>query len=129
MINNEVQRDKQYFQQTLQQSKMDLTSYLAMVKQTDEEFTKQLEGTATKRLQSQLLLEALMKQEKIEVTDEDITAEIKKMKPECDTPEKVEVELKKLNRDGFKVMIKQNKVFDLLTKQAKISEKKAEKVK
>ena len=51
--------------------------------------------------------------------------EIKKMKPEADSDEKVAAELAKVNQSGLKNMITQRKVFEFLIDHAKIKVKKS----
>lgn len=125
MVKQEIQMDKNYLTNTLSQSGANLESYLAMTKQTEEEFETKLKENATKRIQSQLILEAIEIQETIDVSDADITEEIKRLKPEADTEEKVADALNQMNQEGLKKMIKQRKVFDFLIEHAKISKKKA----
>ena len=83
-----------------------------------------LSENATKRVRSQLILEAIERQEKIDVSQEDIHAEITKLRPEATTPEQIEAELQKVDQEGFKRMIGQRKVFDFLVDHAKIKEAK-----
>ena len=125
MINYEIEQDKRYMESNLKQSGMTIETYLQMVKQSEEEFNTQLKTTSEKRVKQQLILEAIEKKEQIEATQDDIHAEIKRLKPDADTTEKIEKELKKVNQDGLKKMIQQRKVFEFLVEHAKITEKKS----
>ena len=124
MIRFEVEQDQRYFENQIKQAGSTLEGYLAMVNQTQDQYTEQLKETAIKRIQSQLILEAITKQEKIEASDDDVIAEIKRLRPEIDSDEKAQEELKKLNADGLKKMVAQQKTFDFLIGSAKITEKK-----
>ena len=96
-----------------------------MVKQTQEEFDEKLKENALKRLKSNLVLESIEKQENIEASHEEVLAEVKTMRPELDTDEKVEKELSKFNQEGLQTMVKQRKTFDFLIEHAKIVKKKS----
>ena len=102
MLTQEKNADKNYFESTLKQSGATIESYLAMTKQSNEDFENQLTTNATKRIKSQLILESIAKQESIEASDNEITEEIKRLKPEADSPEKVEEALKQMNQSGLK---------------------------
>lgn len=125
MVSNEIARDRDYFANTLKQSGTTLESYLTMVKQTQEEFDEKLKENALKRLKSNLVLESIEKQENIEASHEEVLAEVKTMRPELDTDEKVEKELSKFNQEGLQTMVKQRKTFDFLIEHAKIVKKKS----
>ncbi len=125
MINQEIEKDKHYYTNTLKQSGSTLESYLQIVKQTEEEFNTQLKANATTRIQQEIILESIARQEKVEASNEDLKEEVKKLKPEADTDEKIDQELKKLNIEGLKQMVVQRKVFDFLNDHAKIVTKKS----
>ena len=69
-------------------------------------------------------MDGIAKKEKFEASDDDVIAEIKKLKPEADTDEKVQEELKEVNRSGLENMIVQNKVFDFLIEMQKLKKRK-----
>lgn len=125
MINAEIEKDKLYYNNSLKQSGSNLDAYLKIIKQTEEEFTNQLKETAKTRLGQEMILDAISKQEKIDANENDINAEIKTLKPEADTAEKIEEEKKKLNMKGLKQMIIQRKTFEFLIDHAKITTKKS----
>lgn len=127
MIKSEVEQDQRYLENQLKQSKLSIEQYLKMMNQSEEEYLSKLKETATKRIKSQLILEAVVRQEKIEPTEEDLHEEIKRLRPELDTKEKITTELKKLNVNGLKQMLAQQKSFDFLVKNAKVTEKKEKK--
>ncbi len=125
MIQQEIDADKRYYENTLGKSGSSIENYLSMMKQSMEDFEKQLEEGALKRVKSQLILEGIARKESISASDDDMKDEIKKMKPDADNDEKVTAELAKINQDGFKNMITQRKVFDFLIDHAKIKVKKS----
>lgn len=124
MIRFESEQDQKYFESQLQRSGTTLDNYLTIVKQSKDDYLEELNKNATKRIKSQLILESVIDQENIEATDDDIKKEIKRLRPELDTDEKIETELKKINQDGLKQMIAQQKAIDFILEKAKITEKK-----
>ena len=125
MINSEIEKDKLYYNNSLKQSGSNLDAYLKIIKQTEGEFTTQLKETAKARLSQEMILDSISKQEKIVASEEDINAEVKTLKPEADTQEKIDQEKKKLNINGLKQMIIQRKTFEFLIDHAKITTKKS----
>ncbi len=125
MINNEIEKDKQYYNNSLKQSGSNLDMYLKMIKQTEEEFTNQLKENAKIRLTQELILDGISREENVKASSEDVNNEIKKLKPEADTQEKIDKEMKKLNVSGLKQMIVQRKTFEFLIEHAKITTKKS----
>ena len=124
MIKYEVEQDERYFENQLKQAGSTLDNYLTMIKQSKEDYTAELSKNAAKRIKSQLILDSITEQEKIEATEEDIINEIKRLRPELDSDEKVKKEMEKINQDGLKKMVAQQKTIDFLINQAKITEKK-----
>jgi trigger factor len=125
MINAEIEKDKLYYNNSLKKSGSTLDAYLKIIKQTEEDFTTQLKENAKTRLTQELVLDSISKQEKIEATKEDINSEIKILKPDADTQEKIDKEIQKINISGLKQMIIQRKTFEFLTEHAKITTKKS----
>lgn len=123
MIHHEMNIDKRYYENTLKQSGSTIDQYLAMMKQTLEDFEAQLKEGATKRVQSQLIIEGVARKEKIEASDDDVSSEIKTLKPNVETDEQIQDELKKINVEGLKNLIVERKVFEFLIDHAKIKVK------
>ncbi|MBH37867.1 trigger factor [bacterium] len=124
MLKYELEQDKAYFEATLKQSGGTIETYLKMTQQSEEDFNKQLMTNTQKRVKQQLVINAIEKKEEITANEDDIKAEILRMKPEATTDEKIAEERKKINENGLTQMIKQKKVFDFLIEHAKIVEKK-----
>ncbi|MGE8206060.1 trigger factor [Heyndrickxia sp. NPDC080065] len=79
MINNEVDRMMQEFEQRLQMQGMNLELYFQFSGQDEQALRDQMKEDATKRVRSNLTLEAIAEAEKIEVSDEEAEEEITKM--------------------------------------------------
>ena len=71
-IANEMAQNMQYQGLTFDQ-------YLQYTGMTREAFLEQMKPQATKRIQTRLVLEEIVKAEGIEATDEDFEAELQKM--------------------------------------------------
>ena len=79
MIDNEVDRMMQEFEQRLQMQGMNLELYFQFSGQDEEALRRQMKEEAEKRVRGNLTLEAIVKAENIEVTDEEVNAELEKM--------------------------------------------------
>ncbi|WP_071395950.1 trigger factor [Bacillus tuaregi] len=79
MINNEVDRMLQEFEQRLQMQGMNLELYFQFSGQNEEALRGQMNEEAAQRVRGSLTLEAIAKAENIEVTEEEINEELEKM--------------------------------------------------
>ena len=79
MIDNEVDRMLQEFEQRLQMQGMNLELYFQFSGQNEEALREQMKEEAEQRVRGSLTLEAIAKAENIEVTDEQINEELEKM--------------------------------------------------
>ena len=79
MIDNEVDRMLQEFEQRLQMQGMNLELYFQFSGQDEEALRDQMKEEAEKRVRGNLTLEAIAKAENLEVTDEEVNAEFEKM--------------------------------------------------
>ncbi|MED3562877.1 trigger factor [Bacillus xiapuensis] len=79
MIDNEVNRMFQEFEQRLQMQGMNLELYFQFSGQDENALRTQMKGDAEKRVRINLTLEAIAKAENLEATDEDVNAELEKM--------------------------------------------------
>ena len=125
MVQNEIKYDVDQLTRTLQSSNTSIDKYLELTNQTQEQFQSTLKENATRRLQSELVLDTIAKDEKIEASEEDMKNEIKKLVPTAKTDEDVEKELSRVNQKGLKKMIKRTKTVDFLIENAKIESKKS----
>ncbi len=115
MIDTQKRQMAEDFAQRLQYQGLNIEQYFKFTGLTADKFMEQMEPQALKRIQSRLVLEAVAKAENIEVTDEDIENEFKKMAEQY----QMEVEkIKELVGEGEKKQItmdlKVEKAVDLI---------------
>ncbi|WP_413308419.1 trigger factor [Bacillus sp. 1P10SD] len=79
MVTNEVNRMLQEFEQRLQMQGMNLELYFQFSGQDENALREQMKEEAQTRVKVNLTLEAIAKAENLEVTDEDVEAELEKM--------------------------------------------------
>ena len=121
MIESEVERMMEEFGQRLEQQGMNLELYFQFSGQDEEALRGQMQDDATNRVRVSLTLEAIGEAEKIEVTEEDINAELQKMSDQFG----MEVEQIKTALGGTRVLendLRFNKTVEFLVENAKITE-------
>ena len=79
MINQEVDDMVRNYEQRLMGQGLTLDQYLKFAKQTRDEFKETLKADAEKKVKLTLVLEEIAKVEKVEVSDEEVEEEYKKM--------------------------------------------------
>jgi trigger factor len=79
MVENEVNRMLQEFEQRLQMQGMNLELYFQFSGQDENALREQMKEEAVNRVRVNLTLEAIAKLENLEVTDEDVNAELENM--------------------------------------------------
>jgi len=79
MVTNEVNRMLQEFEQRLQMQGMNLELYFQFSGQDENALREQMKEEAVTRVRVNLTLEAIAKAENLEVTDEDVNAELENM--------------------------------------------------
>ncbi len=79
MIDTQVRQMTQEFAQRIQAQGLSLEQYLQFTGMTAQQMTEELRPQAEKRIQSRLVLEAVVAAENIEATQEDIDKEIENM--------------------------------------------------
>ena len=79
MVDSEVNRMLQEFEQRLQMQGMNLELYFQFSGQDEDALRGQMKEEAVNRVRVALTLEAIAKAENIEATDEDVNAELEKM--------------------------------------------------
>ncbi|MCD8118731.1 MAG: trigger factor [Lachnospiraceae bacterium] len=79
MIRNMQQQMKDDYSDSLQRQGLRFEQYLSYMQIEEKDFLEQLKPQATKRVQARLVLEQIAKEEEIEVTEEEIEAEIQKI--------------------------------------------------
>ena len=119
MIETEIDNMTKEIEQRLSYQGMKLENYLQMIGKTKEEFRKEYEEQARTSVKSRLVLEAIIKEEKIEADDEKVQEKIKQM---AEMYGQKEEQLKE--NEGFinyiKESLKNEKVVEFIVENAKI---------
>ncbi len=113
MIDQEIHYMLKQLEQNLMMQGMSLDQFMEMANTTHEKIHEEYEEPARKRVLQSLILEEIAKLEKIEVTDEEIDAEIPLLALRYQLEEE---EVKKLHglKDGIRSDLKIRKTFDIL---------------
>ena len=118
MVVTEIDRMISEFDQRLQAQGMNLELYFQFSGQDEEALRGQMKEEAAVRVRANLTLEAIAKAENIEVSDEEVTAEIEKMAEVYNmTVENIKVALG--NLDGIKGDLQLKKAVDFLVENSK----------
>ncbi|MBK3493465.1 trigger factor [Viridibacillus sp. YIM B01967] len=121
MINTEIDRMMQEFTQRLQMQGMNLELYFQFSGQDEAALRGQMKADAESRVRVSLVLEAIAEAEKIEVTEEDLAAELEKMSAQFG----MDVEQIQTALGGTHVLehdIKIQKTVEFIANNAKITE-------
>ena len=120
MVETEVENMLKDIEQRLSYQGLKLEQYLQMMGKTQEEMKKEYEPQAIESIKSRLMLEAVIKAEKIEATDEEIDEKLKEMAKNYGK-ENDEEFLKNENvRNYIKEGLTSEKALEFLVKNAKI---------
>lgn len=125
MIELEIDNMLKDFEQRLSYQGLNLEQYLKMIGKTEEEMRKEYEPQAIEAIKSRLVLEAIMKAEKIEASEEEIKTKMEEMAKSYgkDVEELSKNEnLKNYLAEG----IKSEKALEFIVNNAKVTEKKKE---
>jgi len=79
MIETELDHMMREFEQRLQMQGMTMENYFQFSGQSEDELKEQMRNDAEKRVKTNLTLEAILEQEELEVTEEDIDKELDEM--------------------------------------------------
>ncbi|PAE21748.1 trigger factor [Bacillus sp. 7504-2] len=121
MIDNEVDRMMQEFEQRLQMQGMNLELYFQFSGQDESALREQMKEAAEKRVRMNLTLEAIAKAENIEVSPEEMDAELNKMSEMYNMPvENITAALGSL--EGLKADVQVRKALDFLVENSKTVE-------
>lgn len=118
MIELEAENMLKDIEQRLSYQGMKLEQYLQMMGKTAEEMKKEYEPQAIEAIKSRLALEAIIKEEKIEATDEEIDNKIKEMATNYGKKEE-EIKDNENIRKYLKEGIENEKAIELIVKNAK----------
>ena len=128
MIDLEIDNIPQDMDRRLSYQGINLEQYLKMVGQTMDDFKKQNEPAAKDSIKYRLVLEAIAKDAKVEVSDEEVDAKIKEL---AETYGRKEDELKANTElvENIKESLKSEKVITMVVENAKVTEVKEAKEK
>lgn len=119
MVDYQTEQMMDDFAQRMQAQGLSIQQYFQFTGMTAEQYKEQMQPRALKNIQSRLVLEAVAKAENIEVTEEDLEAEMTKMaemyKMEV---EKVKELIGDYQKDEMKKDIAIQKAVDLVTEAA-----------
>ena len=120
MVETEVENMLKDIEQRLSYQGLKLEQYLQMMGKTQDEMKKEYEPQAIESIKSRLMLEAVIKAEKIEATDEEVDEKLKQMAKNYGK-ENDEEFLKNENvRNYIKEGLTSEKALEFLVKNAKI---------
>ena len=119
MIETEVDNMVREVETRLSYQGLGLEQYLQMMGKTMEEFKKDYEEQATKSVKSKLVLEAISKAEKLEVSEEEVLEKVKEMAENYGRKAE-ELEGNESLKSYLEESIKTEKAIDFIVKNAKI---------
>lgn len=119
MIETEVDNMVREVETRLSYQGLGLEQYLQMMGKTMEEFKKDYEEQATKSVKSKLVLEAISKVEKLEVSEEEVLEKVKQMAENYGRKAE-ELEGNESLKSYLEESIKTEKAIDFIVKNAKI---------
>ena len=116
LVDHEVGHDLQDMQQSLSRQNVTLSQYLQSVGKDQEEFLKELRESAEQRIKAGLVMGEISDKEGIDVTDEDVEAEIERMaEASGTTKEAVEAYIgTRGGRESLKNTMLNRKILDYL---------------
>ncbi|NLY21503.1 MAG: trigger factor [Tissierellia bacterium] len=122
MVDSQVNFELNNFAYTLQAQGIDFNQYMELTGGSLESLKDHFRPNSTKNLRSQLVLEAIGEAEKIEVTDEELDAEIERTadlyNPETDEERKDIVDSLKENAENIREGLKEKNTIDFLMSKA-----------
>ncbi len=119
MVELEVENMIRDMEQRMSYQGIKLEQYLKMLNKTEEEFKKEYEPQAIEAIKSRLALEAIIKAEKIEAKEEDISEKIKEMAKNYGKKAE-DLEKNENIKEYIKQGIENEKAIELLVENAKV---------
>ncbi|MBR4344450.1 MAG: trigger factor [Lachnospiraceae bacterium] len=127
MVETEARNMAENFAQRVQGQGMPFEQYLKYTGMNPQQFVAQMKPQALKRIQARLVLEAIVKEENIEVTPEEIDKEFTTLAEQYKMEkDKVREMIVGKELENFKMDIAVGKAADLVREQAVETEKKEE---
>ena len=122
MVHDEVHRQMEIFLNNMERQGISPELYYQITGTTEEDLHKQMEGEAEFRVRTNLVLEAIVEQEDLDATEEEIQKEVAGLAEEYGMEEQAVRDA--LNDDMLKHDIRLKKAIDLITGTAKETLKK-----
>ena len=119
MIDSEIDNMENDMKSRLQYQGLTLENYLKMVGKTEQEFRKDYEEQAKEAVKSRLVIEAIVKAEKIEADDKDVNAKIEEMAKNYGREAK-DLEENEALKNYIKGSLETEKAIEFVVKNAKI---------
>src|SRR5699024_2614021 len=122
MIDTEVEQMVKEFEQRLQAQGMTLEMFSQFSGQSEEDVKEQMKENADQRVKMNLVIEAISKAENIEVSEEDINAELEEMAKMYNTDAE---QLKQMLGNNFSMLeddLKVKRTIDFLLENSKVKE-------
>ncbi|MEC5422018.1 trigger factor [Virgibacillus sp. C22-A2] len=120
MVDTELDQMVKEFEQRLQAQGMTMEMYAQFSGQDESALKEQMKDDAEKRVKTNLTLEAIVTEEKLEATDEDLSAELEKMASMYGTEVDQLKQMLGGNTDALKGDLKMRKAIDFLVEHSKI---------
>lgn len=123
MIERQVENEINEFDYRLRLQGLDINQYLGLTNTDLDAFKEQITPIAEKRIKTDLVLEAIAKEEELEVSHEDIDKELEKLAKEYNQEdiEKFKENMKKGDLEYLKSGIMRDKTIELLVNSAKLN--------
>ncbi len=126
MIDNQVNSMLNDMSNQLMQSGLSMEQYMQFTGMTMDKFKEQVRPDAVKRIQGSLVLEAIVKAEKIEASDADVDAEIEKMAAAYGMDvEQLKKTVSDSDRENIKADLASQKALDFIMENVKTTAKKS----
>ncbi|ARI76902.1 trigger factor [Halobacillus mangrovi] len=122
MTQTELDRMVQEFEQRLQMQGMTKDMYFQFTGQDEDALREQMKEDAAKRVKTNLTLEAISEAENVEVSDEDVNAELENMASMYQTDVAQLTQMLGGNTDMIKEDLKVRKAIDVLVANSKAAE-------
>ncbi len=123
MIENQIQSMMEDFANRISQSGLSMEQYMQFSGTSVEQMTEQMKPEALKRIQSTLVLEEIAKKEGIEVSEEDVDAELEKMAGMYGMKaEQLKEYMGDSERESMEMEISIQKAIELIMEHAQVKE-------
>ncbi|HSH36791.1 trigger factor, partial [Schnuerera sp.] len=122
MIEHQVENEINEFDYRLKLQGMDINQYLGLTNTNIEAFKEQITPVAEKRIKTDLVLEAIAKEENLEVSEDAIDRELEKLAKEYNQEdvEKFKENMRKGDLEYLKSGIMRDKTIELLINNTKL---------